>query len=87
MVIASFKKASAARKDYAIDWSAWLDGDIITGSVWSVSGSLNKVSDQFSNNITTVWVDGGNGRSVASNLIQTAGGRTEVGNIEINVED
>ena len=44
--------------DYSINWAAWLDGDTITASDWTVSGPdalLVVDSDSESTTVTTVW--------------------------------
>lgn len=65
-------------RDYSHDWSAFLDGDTISSSVWTVSG-VTKDSDEAEDGQVTVWLSGGTSGSVATltNTIITAGGRTE----------
>ena len=46
--------------DYGCDWTAWLAGDTITASSWTVSGTgLTIDSDSNTTTTTTVWVSGG----------------------------
>lgn len=46
--------------DYAMDWSAWLDGDTINAATWTVGAGLTKHDEAVSGDITTVWLKGGN---------------------------
>lgn len=76
--------------DYSIDWEAWLDGDVITGSTWLIGGSgsdMSVDSDSNSNTATTVWLSGGAmGRSYdVTNRIVTSAGRTDDRTICVSV--
>ena len=46
--------------DYALDWSAWLDGDTINTATWTVGAGLTKHDETVSGDIATVWLKGGN---------------------------
>ncbi len=84
--LASWDKDPAAELDYSIDWTAWLDGDTIATSEWTVPGGLAKESDQETTQVTTVWLSGGGppGRHyLVKNRITTAAGRTDERTIEI----
>lgn len=65
--------------DYAIDWSAWLDGDTITSSVWEVPAGLTVGASSNTTTISTIWLsDGVHGSSYqVKNTIETASGRTD----------
>jgi uncharacterized phiE125 gp8 family phage protein len=71
-------KRPGAVRDYSHDWSAFLDGDTITSSVWTATGVM-KDSDDDAEGIVTVWVSAGTSGTIATltNTIVTAGGRTE----------
>ena len=67
--------------DYSIDWAAWLGDDTIATSTWVISGSdASLVEDSSSNTDTasTIWLSGGNLKSVytVTNRIVTDEGRT-----------
>jgi uncharacterized phiE125 gp8 family phage protein len=65
-------------RDYSHDWSAWLDGDTITASVWDEEG-VTLDSDASDGTTVTAWVSGGTNGTTARlvNTIETAAGRTE----------
>lgn len=65
-------------RDYSHDWSAWLDGDTITASVWDEEG-ITLDSEEDDDTTVTAWVSGGTDGTTArlTNTITTAGGRTE----------
>lgn len=82
-----FLKDPDAKLDYSIDWSVWLDDDIIVGSTWDVDDGLTVDSDTFSVSNTTIWLSGGvpGRRYRATNRITTASGRVDDRTITINV--
>jgi hypothetical protein len=65
--------------DYGWDWSAWLNGDTITASSWTVEAGITADSDTFDATTTTIWLSGGTvGTSYALvNHITTAAGRED----------
>jgi uncharacterized phiE125 gp8 family phage protein len=71
-------KRPAEVRDYRHDWSAFLDGDTISTSVWSATG-VTIDSDSHDTTSATVWLSGGSDGALArlTNTITTAGGRTE----------
>jgi hypothetical protein len=78
--------------DYSINWAAWLDGDTITVSTWSVSGPdalLVVDSDSESTTVTTVWLSGGtvNRQYIVTNHITTAAGREDDRSITFRLSD
>jgi len=85
----SYVKDPAAVLDYGLDWSAWLDGDTIDTSTWTITTGLTKDGDDHDGTTTTVWLSGGTaGTSYrATNRITTTGGRTDERTIRITVSD
>ena len=81
-------KDPQAVKDYTLDWSVWLGTDTITSSVWDVPAGLVKDSHGNTNTLATVWLSSGvPGKTyLVSNKIVTAGGRTDVRTIEVQVK-
>lgn len=66
--------------DYAFDWAAWLAGDTIANSAWTVTGGGVSVSSASNTTTTaTVFLSGGieGSEATISNRITTAGGRTQ----------
>jgi hypothetical protein len=84
-----WEKDPSAVKDYSIDWSAWLAGDTISTSTWTVPAGITKDSDTKTNTFTTIWLSGGAlfSRYRLTNRIVTTGGRTEDRSIEIIVRN
>jgi hypothetical protein len=75
-----FEKDPSAKKDYMLDWSAWLGSDTITTSTWTVLPTgITKDSDSKTATTTTVWLSGGviDAEYRITNLIETVGGRKE----------
>lgn len=75
----SYAKDPDAVLDYLIDWTAWLDGDTIATSTWTVETGLTKDSDSNTTTTTTIWVSGGTAGTnyEATNHIVTDGGRED----------
>lgn len=63
--------------DYSFDWSRWLDGDTISSSTWDADDGITVDSDAFGENISTVWLSGGEAGQFykVTNHIVTAAGR------------
>jgi hypothetical protein len=82
-----FYKDSDAVLDYTIDWSEWLDTDLITDSVWTVPTGITVDSEDQAGTSTVIWLSGGTtGRSYAlTNRITTAAGRIQDRTILIKV--
>ena len=74
-----FIKDPDAVLDYTINWAAWLDGDTISASTWTIPSGLTKDSDAFGDSTVTVWLSGGTAGIEYSivNHITTAAGREE----------
>ena len=75
--------------DYTIDWTHWLDGDIITGSSWNVPVDLTVETNSFDNASTTVWLSGGviGNLYECVNTINTQGGRQEDRTLYLRIRD
>jgi hypothetical protein len=82
-----FEQTELDELDYQILWSAWLAGDTITESTWSVPTGLTKGSDDKTATTTTVWLSGGalDTRYRVRNTITTAGGRTKTRSIFLTI--
>lgn len=65
--------------DYNIDWTAWLNGDVISASTWTTHPDLTASSPSFSNSITTIFLAGGTAGKTykVKNKITTSAGRVE----------
>ena len=81
-----FVKDPGELLDYQIDWSSWLGTDTITASTWAVVDAT-KVATSYLGAITTVWISGGilGAKPRATNTITTAGGRTGVRSIDLEI--
>jgi hypothetical protein len=64
--------------DYTVNWGAFLLGDTITTSAWTVSTGLTSVLETNSTTAATIWISGGQAgvSYTVTNTIMTAGGRT-----------
>jgi hypothetical protein len=77
-----FYKAPAEKLDFQVDWTAFLEGDTIASSDWSVEDENEDITlsaPSFASSTADVWAEGGNiGYTYAlTNTIVTAAGRTE----------
>ncbi len=81
-------KDPQAKLDYGIDWSAWLDGDVIIASAWSSDAGLIVEANSFTSTVTTVWLSGGTvGASYrVTNHVTTQAGRENDFSIVIVVQ-
>jgi hypothetical protein len=72
-----FEKVVDGVKDYYVDWSAWLDGDTIVTSTWTVPDGITKDSDTNTGTRAEVWLSGGTLDTYYTlvNHITTAAGR------------
>ena len=86
-LLATYNKDPAEVLDYTIDWSTLLESDTISTSEWALDEGLTKDSDSKTDTTTTVWVSGGTlgNQYTCTNTIVTAGERTRVRSISINV--
>lgn len=82
-------KSSLETVDRFIDWSVRLDGDVITGSTFTLTAGTVTLSDQqFSDSQTAVTIAGGAVGETATltNQITTEGGQTLAIDLSIYVE-
>ncbi len=87
---AFFEQAPQAILDYTIDWTAWLNGDAISNSVWAYPGmTLGALGATVNGNAVTVWLTGGTPGTVykVRNQIMTVNGRTERETFDLVVKD
>lgn len=84
-----FIKAPGEVLDYSINWGSWLATDTIVSSSWSCDAGITVDSTSFNTTSTTIWLSGGTVRTAynCKNTIVTAGGRTGVRSITINVQE
>lgn len=82
-----FIKDPDAVLDYTINWAAWLDGDTISTSTWTVADGITIDSEAETTTTTTVWFSGGTvGQDYnATNHIVTVAGREDDRTICIRV--
>lgn len=65
---------------YKIDWTAWLAGDTLSTSTWSIPAGLTKVNDTTEAGTTAVVTLSGGAPGqiyVVTNRITTSDGRTD----------
>jgi hypothetical protein len=87
-------------KDYVVNWSAILDGDVINGSTWEIPSEavgLTKDSDTYNDTTTTIWLSvtspDTNRATLAGNTygllntITTIGGRTLQRTIKLGIKE
>jgi hypothetical protein len=90
MVIQEFCKDPDAQLDFSVDWTAWLAGDIITSSSWTVDGAgvvMAFPAPTFSATITTAWMSGGTAGQLChlTNTIFTNGQRKDQRTLAIKI--
>jgi hypothetical protein len=85
----SFIHDPNADLDYAVNWTAWLDGDTIAASAWDVPTPLTSDQAAFTATTATVWVQGGTAGVdyQVRNRITTAAGRVEDRTITLMVRE
>lgn len=74
-----FIKDPNASLDYHVDWLAWLAGDTIVTSTWTVPAGITQLSESETTTMATIWLSGGT-LSLKYNVVNrivTAGGRTD----------
>jgi hypothetical protein len=88
-----YLKDPRSRVDYAIDWAAFLDGQTIVSSLWSVVpvelGGIAVDEDSFTPNRTAARLTGGIvGQCYSiSNLVTLSDGSADARSITLRVED
>lgn len=94
MALTHYKKDPAAVVDYSVDWSAWLDGDALAASSWSVSPA--SLTDGVAVGATshtaetaTAWLSAGapGENYTVTNRVTTAAGRTDERSFVVMVRD
>lgn len=79
--MSTFTKDPEAVLDYYIDWSDWLDEDVISTSEWTVPAGITSVDgkEAATDTITTLWLSGGTAGTAYQlvNHIVTDDGREE----------
>ena len=85
----TFVKDPDAVLDYAGDWTAWLAGDTITISDWTVPVGITLDSATHTATGVLIWLSGGTvGTKYAlTNHITTAAGREDDRTITISVKE
>lgn len=87
--MADFLKDPAALLDYTFDWSAWLNGDSITGATASVEpNGLTLEGVTYDPTTVTVWLSGGTeGQTYTVGCqINTSGGRADHRSMTVEVK-
>jgi len=86
-LLATYNKDPTEVLDYTIDWTTLLDGDTISTSTWAVDTGITQDSESETATAAIIWVSGGtvDKQYTLTNTIVTAGGRTRVRSIAINV--
>ncbi len=88
-LIRNLPKDPHATLDYIFDWLAWLNGDTINASTWTVPAGITKVSDSFTSATTIIWLSGGTIKTtyLITNHITTTGGRQEDRSFTLSVKE
>ena len=78
-----------AKLDYGVDWTSWLDGDIIDSSSWDIPTGLTLVSETDTDTHAIVWLSGGAVGEMypAVNHIITALGREDDRTLNVKIEN
>ena len=69
-------KANDSTLDYVIDWTAWLNGDTISTSTWTVDAGMTEASSSNTTASATIWLSGGtigNSYTIKNHITTTAG--------------
>jgi hypothetical protein len=90
MSIAWPPKTTTEVKDYGLDWTKELAGDVILSSTWESPVGLTVGETSFSNypgKQTVIWLSGGTSgqKYTFTNTITTQGGRVETQSVSIKV--
>ncbi len=79
-------KDPGEKLDYSMDWTAWLAGDTIAASSWTVPAGITQTTPDpsFTATTTTIWLAGGTvGKTYElTNTVTTAGGRIGVRSVD-----
>lgn len=88
-----YLKDPQSRVDYAVDWSGYLDGQVVAASSWSVRpaepGGLAVDADSFDLTRTAATLSGGLAGHVysATNQVTLSDGRIDERSITLRVEE
>ncbi len=87
MALKTFGKDPDAIKPYTLNWTAFLDGDTITSSVWTLDSGITSSSETNTTKKTTIFLSGGTVGTTytATNRITTTNGITEDQSIQITI--
>ena len=86
-ILASYSKGTTEVLDFTINWASLLDSDTISTSTWSVPTGITQDSESETTTTSVIWLSGGTVDTTynCTCTIVTAGGRTHVRTIAINV--
>lgn len=75
--------------DYVIDWTAWLNGDTIATSAWTMHQDLTPSNASNTTTTATVFITGGtSGKTYkVKNRITTANGRADDETFDLIIRD
>lgn len=88
--LADFPKDPDAILDYELDWTLWLEDDVIMTSTWMVPDGLTQPNAAtHTQKAAHIWLGGGTeGQSyLITNRITTAGGRQDDRTIQITITE
>lgn len=73
--------------DYNVDWSSWLNGDMLTSSTWTTHPDITVSSASFTGTIATAFLAGGTAGKTykVKNKITTSNGRTEEETFDLTI--
>ncbi len=89
----SVTKDPAALLDYGVDWTAWLEGDVISQSTWVVAGPNTSLAIAATpapvtdGKITRVWLTGGTVDTTydVTNRVVTVAGRIDERTLKVAI--
>jgi hypothetical protein len=72
-----YNKDPAESANLIVDWSTWLEGDVISFSNWFIPTDLSSASSGLTAASTNIWIEGGilGEHYALSNTITTSTGR------------
>jgi len=85
----TFVKDPGARKDYQVDWSAWLGDDTISAVTWTVPNGLTNYATSNTDTVATIWLSGGTANTDYEVVCQitTTGGRIDQRTFKLQVRE
>lgn len=75
--------------DYTINWSRWLNGDVISSILWTLPAGITDVGHTNSGSDMTIWLSGGTAGvnyDIVGEIV-TVGGRTDDRTLRIAVAE